>query len=194
MKGAHQNVNEHLRESCADGPISYRDYIQLALYAEGCGYYTRVAERVGRSSAHDFYTAESLGKVFAQLVSTAAEDLLGSELSSAKHLRRNRRRTRRALLDTLEHTTFAEGKVIRQGQPIAVVRPGRPLRQRVARRPALPPLDFQDQPGGNVESTRIRLQPREILLNGLSEPVAAKAHQLPATGTRGLRTRLATGG
>ena len=66
MKGAHENVIDHLRERCANGPISYRDYIELALYAEGCGYYTRDAVRVGRTPERDFYTAESLGKVFAK--------------------------------------------------------------------------------------------------------------------------------
>ena len=77
MNGADNELWDQLQTSCANGPISYRDYIDLALYADGYGYYTKDRERVGRSPDRDFYTAESLGKVFARLVTTAAHDLLG---------------------------------------------------------------------------------------------------------------------
>ena len=120
MNEAHENVIDHLRARCADGPISYRDYIELALYTDGCGYYTRAAERVGRSPERDFYTAESLGKVFAQLVSTAAEDLLGTELTAQSSFVEIAAEPGRSLLDNLESSPFLSSKVIRQGEPIAV--------------------------------------------------------------------------
>ena len=46
------------------------------LYAPGIGYYTKQRDRVGRTGGTDFYTASSLGKVFADLVVAAVEELL----------------------------------------------------------------------------------------------------------------------
>ena len=68
-----------LQARCGNGPISYRDYIDLVLYTKDVGYYKRTRERVGRSADRDFYTAESLGQVFARLVTTAVHDLLGAD-------------------------------------------------------------------------------------------------------------------
>ena len=73
---------DKIQAACAAGPISYADYIQMALYTERLGYYARKQERVGRDAQRDFYTAESLGAVFARLVSTAAEDLLPAGIAA----------------------------------------------------------------------------------------------------------------
>lgn len=55
--------------------------MQTALYHPEHGYYRREARRVGRHREADFYTAESIGPVFARLVLAAASSLLGGRLS-----------------------------------------------------------------------------------------------------------------
>ncbi len=61
----------------AQGRMSFRDFMEVALYAPEVGYYTRQRERVGRTPGTDFYTSSSLGAVFGELVLGAVESLLG---------------------------------------------------------------------------------------------------------------------
>ncbi len=180
MKGADKNVIDHLRERCADGPINYRDYIELALYAEGCGYYTRDSERVGRSPERDFYTAESLGKVFAQLVSTAAEDLLGADLAAQSTFVEIAAEPGRSLLDNLETPPFAGSRVIRQGEPISAEGPVVLFANEWLDALPFHRLIFKD---GSWRERGVQVSgdgpPEEVLLETLSEPVAAQADRLP---------------
>lgn len=118
MKRVDNTLWEQLKASCANGPISYRDYIDLALYTEGCGYYTKDRERVGRSADRDFYTAESLGKVFAQLVTTAAHDLLGETTAAQSTFIEIAAEPGAELLSRIDSHPFADSRVIRQGDPI----------------------------------------------------------------------------
>ncbi|MGB0415484.1 MAG: SAM-dependent methyltransferase [Coraliomargarita sp.] len=118
MNGSEKNVLELLRQRCTDGPISYRDMIEIALYADGCGYYRQERERVGRSPERDFYTAESLGNVFAKLVVSAAEDLLGAERASRSTFIEIAAEPGCCLLDNLENHPFAASQTIRQGERI----------------------------------------------------------------------------
>ncbi len=118
MNGADNELWDHLQTSCANGPISYRDYIELVLYADGCGYYTRDRERVGRSPDRDFYTAESLGKVFARLVTTAAHDLLGADTAARSTFIEIAAEPGTELLSRAPEHSFADSRVIRQGDPI----------------------------------------------------------------------------
>ncbi len=60
-----------------DGPVSFAQFMALALYHPELGYYRRVRQRVGFSPAADFYTATSTGTVFGELVAAAASQLLG---------------------------------------------------------------------------------------------------------------------
>jgi len=118
-----QSVLDILREKCAGGPLSYRDYIEVALYAEGCGYYQRDAQRVGRKKDRDFYTAESLGGIFARLVVGAAEQLLGPELANKSTFLEIAAEPGQGLLDQVEDHPFAKSKVVRLGEPIRVEGP-----------------------------------------------------------------------
>lgn len=118
MNGADNELWDQLQTSCANGPISYRDYIDLVLYTENCGYYTKDRERVGRSQDRDFYTAESLGQVFAQLVTTAAHDLLGEDTASRSTFIEIAAEPGAELLSRVESHPFADSRVIRQGDPI----------------------------------------------------------------------------
>lgn len=58
------------------GWISFADYMQLALYAPGLGYYTGGAANFG--PAGDFVTAPSLGPLFAQTLARQVAELAGS--------------------------------------------------------------------------------------------------------------------
>lgn len=51
-----------------DGCLRLDRFVELALYAPGLGYYERERQRVGRKAGTDFYTASTLGPVFAELV------------------------------------------------------------------------------------------------------------------------------
>ena len=123
MNEADKQLWEHLQARCAHGPISYRDYIDLVLYTDTCGYYTRDRGRVGRSPDRDFYTAESLGKVFAQLVSTAAHDLLGAETAARTTFIEIAAEPGAELLSRIAAHPFADSRVIRQGEPITAQGP-----------------------------------------------------------------------
>lgn len=70
-------MRRHLREAAGSGGcLRFDHYMREALYAPAIGYYTTPAERVGRGGGTDFYTASSLGKVFADLVVAAVGKLL----------------------------------------------------------------------------------------------------------------------
>ncbi|CAA6677279.1 MULTISPECIES: SAM-dependent methyltransferase [unclassified Lentimonas] len=118
MNGADKELWNQLQTSCANGAISYRDYIDLVLYADDCGYYTRDRGRVGRSPDRDFYTAESLGKIFARLVTTAAHDLLGAETAARSTFIEIAAEPGTELLSHVPAHPFADSRVIRQGDPI----------------------------------------------------------------------------
>jgi SAM-dependent MidA family methyltransferase len=118
MNGADTTLSQYLQTSCANGPISYRDYINIVLYADRCGYYTQNRKRVGRKSDRDFYTAESLGTVFAQLVATAAHDLLGATTAKQATFIEIAAEPGSELLSLVPLPPFADSRVIRQGEPI----------------------------------------------------------------------------
>lgn len=64
--------------------IPLETFVEAALYAPEIGYYTRPAiSRVGSSADRDFYTASSLGSVFARLVTSAVRTLWPSSLGES---------------------------------------------------------------------------------------------------------------
>lgn len=65
-----------------DAAIPLEAFIEAALYAPEIGYYTRQGHRVGYRKGRDFYTAESLGVVFKDLVIAAAQQLLDETSST----------------------------------------------------------------------------------------------------------------
>ncbi len=70
-----------LREQLPPGEdlLSLDRFIRCALYHPSVGYYQRKRERVGRRDDTDFYTASSLGPVFARLVVAASVRLLDDD-------------------------------------------------------------------------------------------------------------------
>jgi SAM-dependent MidA family methyltransferase len=60
----------------AKGAMTFADFMRGALYHPGLGYYAREGRvRVGTRRDADFYTAESIGPIFAELVAEAAWSL-----------------------------------------------------------------------------------------------------------------------
>ncbi len=70
--------------SAPRGYLNYCDYIQAALYHPQWGYYQGDGRRVGRHGESDYYTSQSLGKVFAELVLEAARKLLNQVWMESK--------------------------------------------------------------------------------------------------------------
>ena len=179
MPESNSEIIELLRARCIEGPISYRDYIDCALYAEGCGYYRREAARVGRSADRDFYTAESLGRVFAHLVITAAEDLLPAGRAAESRFIEIAAEPGCALLDRVEAQPFAGSEVIRFGEPIEASGPVVLFANEWLDALPFHRLIFEDgrwrERGVHFEDGQLA----EVLLDEFSPPVAAVASHLP---------------
>ncbi|MBN1402993.1 MAG: SAM-dependent methyltransferase [Opitutales bacterium] len=61
----------------AQGLVSFAQFMRIALYEPELGYYANPArKRVGTSKDADFYTSESMGRVFAELVAGACRELV----------------------------------------------------------------------------------------------------------------------
>ena len=68
--GCHALIAERIRQR---GPITAAEYMDLALYAPGVGYYARAAQRSGRTG--DFFTSVDLGPLFGTLLGDAFADM-----------------------------------------------------------------------------------------------------------------------
>jgi SAM-dependent MidA family methyltransferase len=68
-------IRERIR--ACDGWIDFADYMQLALYAPGLGYYSAGATKLGAEG--DFVTAPEISPLFARCVARACEPLLAPD-------------------------------------------------------------------------------------------------------------------
>ncbi len=180
-----------IREACASGPISYRDYIALVLYTDGCGYYKREQKRVGRSRQTDFYTAESLGRVFAQMITTAAVDLLGKDTAARSAFVEIAAEPGAELLSHLEQHPFADSYVIQQGDPVKANGPVVIFANEWLDALPFHRLVFQDgywQERGVDIGEDLLLN--ETLLGALSPEVAASSGRLPNQAPEGYQIDL----
>lgn len=109
-----------LKKVCSKGPISYRDFIELALYHPEVGYYSLNRRRVGRTQSSDFYTAESLGSVFSELVINASRTLLKTDDLSSYHFVEIGAEPNSALVDSLEFNPFLKNSVLRPGDSLSL--------------------------------------------------------------------------
>lgn len=55
------------------GPITFRDFMETALYYPELGYYTSGKERIGRSG--DYYTSPHVSKVFGELIAVQLKEM-----------------------------------------------------------------------------------------------------------------------
>lgn len=98
-----------------DGPVSFAEFMDLALFDAEVGYYTARRTRVGKGGA-DFYTASTFAGVFGPLVAAAAENLAGGADAAARHtFVEIGAEPERALLDGLAHG-FAGALCVRLGE------------------------------------------------------------------------------
>lgn len=179
MIETNSNLLDLIRTRCRAAPISFRDYIELALYADHVGYYTRAAERVGRSAQRDFYTAESLGRVFARLVTTAIEDLLEGKACAHRFVE-IAAEPGCSLLSSLDSHPFAGERVIRQGEPITIEGPSVIFANEWLDALPFHRLIFREgawrERGVGLDADG---QLMEVLLDDLTPAVAAVADRLP---------------
>ncbi|MBZ5552221.1 MAG: SAM-dependent methyltransferase [Acidobacteriia bacterium] len=86
-------IAEQIQEA---GPISFRDFMELALYHPELGYYNRSHTRLGK--AGDFYTSSHVGPLFGWTIGRAIEKLLAAGENSAAGGPRGSKRPRKPLL------------------------------------------------------------------------------------------------
>ena len=56
------------------GPITFREFMELALYHPEVGYYTAGKERIGKSG--DYFTSSSLGSIFGRVLARQLGEML----------------------------------------------------------------------------------------------------------------------
>ena len=57
----------------SDGPLSFHDFMEMALYDPAAGYYSSAGEKIG--SAGDFYTSAYLSNIFGALIGKQLEEM-----------------------------------------------------------------------------------------------------------------------
>ena len=181
-----------LRDSANDeNCMNYADFVQIAAFAPQIGYYAKTGNRVGRSPKTDFYTTESLGQVFGELVSAGAVDMLGSEKTAGQHVFVEiGAEPGKCVLDEINHP-FSEILTLRLGDPLDI-----PERAFVFANEWLDSLPFHrlrfdetdgwQELGVKIEGGNLR----EIVLPELTACVTAIEHRLPATSSQDYRLDL----
>jgi SAM-dependent MidA family methyltransferase len=56
-----------------DGPLSFRDYMDMCLYHPGLGYYTSPGERIGQNG--DYFTSCSTGNLFGEMIAIQLNEM-----------------------------------------------------------------------------------------------------------------------
>lgn len=56
-----------------DGPISFRDFMDMALYYPSLGYYTSTEEKIGKSG--DYYTTPYVTSIFGEMIAKQLEEM-----------------------------------------------------------------------------------------------------------------------
>ena len=56
-----------------EGPVSFRDFMEMALYYPGLGYYTNATDKIGKNG--DFYTSSNLTPVFGAMIGKQLEEM-----------------------------------------------------------------------------------------------------------------------
>lgn len=162
----------------ADGALSYADYIDTVLYAPLCGYYRQDRQRVGRARSADFYTASSIGSLFAHLALASTRQLLADSTAEFSLVEIGCEPTG-SIFRGIEDNPFAQ--LIEKPLGSAVAIPAQAVLFANEALDAQPfhRLIFQ---GGQWRERGVRIKGEtleEVLLPKLSPPVRAALHRLP---------------
>ena len=173
-----------LHDCCANGPISYRDFIEVVLYG-GAGYYRQQRERVGRSPERDLHRRKPRQGI-RKAGCDAAEDLLGPEQVANSCFIEIAAEPGRCLLDQYPQHPFAQSRVLRHGDSIEAHGPvvlfanewldALPFHRLIFDNGAWRERGVQFTDDGHLQ---------DVLLPQLSPPVADAAARLPTQGIEG---------
>ena len=83
-EGSEPQLLEEIRQRIVrDGPLTFADFMELALYHAQWGYYSRAEDPIGRSEDRDFYTAPmrhpAFGELLGRQVAQCLENIGGGE-------------------------------------------------------------------------------------------------------------------
>ena len=56
-----------------EGPISFRDFMEMSLYYPELGYYTSIDDKIGKNG--DYYTSSDLTSIFGAMIGTQIEEM-----------------------------------------------------------------------------------------------------------------------
>lgn len=71
---AEKNLDNRIRERLTQGPLSFAEYMHMALYEPGLGYYVGGSAKIGSSG--DFITAPEISPLFSRALANQCADLL----------------------------------------------------------------------------------------------------------------------
>ncbi len=94
-------------------PMNFKDFINQVLYHPTYGYYLKDAIRIERKPSSDFYTSESLGSVFTDLVMSSIKSLLSTDNLSEYHFIEIGAEPNKSLISKLDFNPFKKCSVIR---------------------------------------------------------------------------------
>lgn len=176
-------------------PVSFAQFMELALYHPECGYYRRGRTRVGFAPEADFYTASSTGTVFGELVAAAAMRLLAPDRPETHAFVEIGAEPQGSVLAGVAHS-FREVRTLRLGDGLTIAGDSvvfsnelfdaQPFHRLVRRAGAWRELGVALAGIDNARSG----QPVEVELPELSPPVAAHRDRLPAEADEGYRIDL----
>lgn len=99
--------------------LTMEGFIDCVLYDPQVGYYRQNRQRVGRSAASDFYTASSLGPLFAELVLQAVRDLLPGKPDACTFVEAGPE-SEKGILGSVGRHPFPEVRLVRPGTPMEI--------------------------------------------------------------------------
>jgi SAM-dependent MidA family methyltransferase len=66
-----QRIIERIK---SEGPISFRNFMEMALYEDGLGYYTSLTSRIGKEG--DFYTSSNVSPAFGAMIAKQISEMI----------------------------------------------------------------------------------------------------------------------
>lgn len=109
-------VAQRIRE--AGGAVSFTDFSRIALFDPECGYYRKIAKRVGADDRADFQTNLAVKSVFSPMIIEAAKNLLGKRDLTRFAFIEVGAEPEESLLSGEATEHFRSSEVVRLGDPI----------------------------------------------------------------------------